>query len=216
MDDGRGGYYKSMVGYLAPYMTPTYAVTSGIERGLTYRFRYRANNCKGWGPFSDELYILAAQKPSAPGAPQRIDSSSTEISLKLFPSTENGGTPVSDYELWRNDGSDGSGFVIVKGYSYLTNGFIVTVNSAAEALVAGRFYQFIFRSKNLLDYSDFSGPVAFGIADKPAKPSAPYEIHQGQIQKKAITIKWTPNYNTQVPAGSITGYYAFMDDGLNG
>jgi hypothetical protein len=69
MDDGLGGYYKSMVGYLAPYMVPTYAVTSGIVRGLTYRFRYRANNCKGWGPFSDELYVLAAQKPSAPAAP---------------------------------------------------------------------------------------------------------------------------------------------------
>lgn len=166
-----------MVGYLAPYMVPTYAVTTGIVRGFTYRFRYRANNCKGWGPFSDELYVLAAQKPNAPAAPQRIDSSSTEISLKLFPSTENGGTPVLDYELWRNDGSDGSSFVIISGYNYLANGFIYTVNAASESMVAGRFYQFVFRSENLLGYSEFSGPVAFGIADKPLKPSAPFEIH---------------------------------------
>lgn len=69
MDDGEGGYYRSMAGYLAPYMTPIFGVTSGIERGLTYRFRYRARNCKGWGPFSDELYVLAAQKPTAPPSP---------------------------------------------------------------------------------------------------------------------------------------------------
>jgi len=60
MDDGVGGYYRSLVGYLTPYLAPTYAVTTGIERGLTYRFRYRARNCKGWGAFSDELYVLAA------------------------------------------------------------------------------------------------------------------------------------------------------------
>ncbi len=49
-----------MVGFIAPYLAPTYAVTTGIERSLTYRFRYRARNCKGWGGFSDELYVLAA------------------------------------------------------------------------------------------------------------------------------------------------------------
>jgi hypothetical protein len=177
MDDGMGGFYKSMVGNLAPYMTPTYATTTGIERGLTYRFRYRARNCKGWGPFSDELYVLAAQKPSAPASSQRIDSSSTEISLKLFPSNENGGTPVLDYELWRNEGTDGSSFIQISGYSYLINGFTVAIDIAAESMVAGPFYQFIFRSKNLLGYSDFSGPVAFGIADRPTKPASPYEIH---------------------------------------
>lgn len=31
-----------------------------------------------------------------------------------------------------------------------------------------------------------------------------------------ITIQWLPNANTQTPAGSISGYYAYMDDGLNG
>jgi hypothetical protein len=77
MDDGIGGYYRSMTGYLTPYMTPSFAVTSGIERGLTYRFRYRARNCKGWGLFSDELYVLAAQKPNAPPAVRRVTSSST-------------------------------------------------------------------------------------------------------------------------------------------
>lgn len=77
MDDGKGGFYKSQIGYLSPYMTPTYTAQSGIYRSLTYRFRYRARNCKGWGAFSDELYVLAASIPTAPPAPQRILASST-------------------------------------------------------------------------------------------------------------------------------------------
>ena len=46
-------------------------------------------------------------------------------------------------------------------------------------MIAGRFYQFVFRSKNILGYSDYSSVVAFGIADVPTKPSAPYEVHGG-------------------------------------
>jgi hypothetical protein len=140
MDDGRGGFYKSMVGYLTPFMTPTFAATSGIERGLTYRFRYRARNCKGWGPFSDELYVLAAQKPFAPSAPQWIQSSSSDMTLKLFPSADNGGTPVLDYELWRNDGYDGSNFIQISGYSYFVNGFTYTINATTENMTPGKFY----------------------------------------------------------------------------
>ncbi len=56
-----------MVGYLATYKVPTYTVTIGIVRGLTNRL-YRANNCKGWGPFTNKLYALAAQRPSPPTA----------------------------------------------------------------------------------------------------------------------------------------------------
>jgi hypothetical protein len=58
----------------------------------------------------------------------------------LFPSSDNGGTVVLDYELWRNEGLDGSEYTIVTGYEYLTNGFTYTVVVADEDMVAGRFY----------------------------------------------------------------------------
>ena len=78
-------------------MAPTLTVNQGIVRGLTYRFRYRARNCKGWGPFSNELYVLAAQTPIAPPSVQRVSASSTMISVKLFPTTDNGGSVVTNY-----------------------------------------------------------------------------------------------------------------------
>ena len=69
MDDGQGGFFTSIVGFISPFLMPTFTVKTGITRSLTYRFRYRARNCHGWGEFSDETYILAASKPAAPPAP---------------------------------------------------------------------------------------------------------------------------------------------------
>ena len=55
MDDGRAGDFFQV----APgSMIIEYNVT--VERGLTYRFRYRAMNSVGWGPYSDVISVLAA------------------------------------------------------------------------------------------------------------------------------------------------------------
>lgn len=47
---------------------------------------------------------------------------------------------ILDYELWRNDGLDGSDYVKIDGYNYLTNGFTMVVDVASEEMIAGRFY----------------------------------------------------------------------------
>lgn len=110
MDDGNGGAYVSKVGSISPYLMPTYTVSSGLTKGSTYRFRYRAKNCQGWGPFSSDLYVTAASVPSAPPAPSVSSVSSTAIALHLYPTINNGGSAVTDYELYRNTGTDGSTF----------------------------------------------------------------------------------------------------------
>ena len=109
MDDGRGGYFASLVGLASPFLMPSLTVTS-LTRSLTYRFRYRAINCYGNGPFSDELYVLAATVPSAPPAPKATSISSTSVTFTLYPTNDNGGSAVTNYELWRNLGTDGSAF----------------------------------------------------------------------------------------------------------
>jgi len=73
MDDGSNGNYTSLVGYNTPYLLNSITVTSNsikpIVRGLTYKFRYRAKNCIGWGSLSQDLYVLAASAPAAPPSP---------------------------------------------------------------------------------------------------------------------------------------------------
>lgn len=80
MDNGLGGAYVTKVGVNSPYMMGTFT-TLEVVKGRTYRFRYRARNCVGWGPFSNELFALVASAPSAPPSPTKISASSTTLSL---------------------------------------------------------------------------------------------------------------------------------------
>lgn len=43
-DDGKGGLFVSKAGKMNTYLK-RYYIASGLQKGLTYRFRYRAQNC---------------------------------------------------------------------------------------------------------------------------------------------------------------------------
>jgi hypothetical protein len=47
-------------------MLLTATLTLGVESGVMYRFRYRAQNEIGFGEYSEIAYILSASKPSEP------------------------------------------------------------------------------------------------------------------------------------------------------
>lgn len=47
----------------------TQYTATALTGGATYRYKIRAENLHGHGPFSAELYALAAQVPDAPAAP---------------------------------------------------------------------------------------------------------------------------------------------------
>ena len=72
--------------------------------------------------------------------------SSTSVSLQLYPTLDNGGTVVTDYLVYRNDGLAGTVWTQVTSYDYSTNGFLAVVDAAAEGMTAGRFYQFAYQA----------------------------------------------------------------------
>lgn len=57
MDNGQGGDFISLIGYNSDNLDSTFTVTSKIEEGVYYRFRYRAKNVNGWSDFSPITYI---------------------------------------------------------------------------------------------------------------------------------------------------------------
>lgn len=212
------GDFSSLVGLSSPYLLSRVTVlqseTTPIVRSRTYKFRYRARNCVGWGALSADLEVLAADVPSAPPNPTRGATSATQITLQLFPTHDNGGATVTNYELWRNDGEGGQVFTKITGYSYATHGFQHTVVLATESMTAGRYYQFVYRAINVVGTSPDSDVVAFPVADAPAKPaSAPALVTSN---KTSITVSWTKAVDTQSPAGVITGHHLYMDDGATG
>ena len=56
MDDGLGGEWITVGGLETYSLTTSYTIVSGINRGRTYRFRYRTSNSAGWSGYSDILY----------------------------------------------------------------------------------------------------------------------------------------------------------------
>jgi hypothetical protein len=78
---------------------------------------------------------------------------------------------VTDYELYRNQGTPNSVYTKITTYVYLTHGFTSTLTLTTESMTVGLFYSFIYRAKNVIDFSDYSGAINYGIADVPLAPT---------------------------------------------
>jgi hypothetical protein len=106
MDDGMSGNFTSLVGLNANSLLTEFTVFSEILKGRRHRFKYRAKNVVGWGPYSDDSYVLAATVPDRAARPYFLSFANEELSIVIPRSLDNGGTPISSYELWVDDGDD--------------------------------------------------------------------------------------------------------------
>ena len=57
-------------------------------------------NFNGWGPYSAIRYIEAAGVSQNPPTPAYVSSTSTDIIIQLFPTSDDGGTSIDTYQLW--------------------------------------------------------------------------------------------------------------------
>jgi len=96
--------FETLVGADPHTLYMSYTVVSGLVKGETYAFRYRAINAIGAGEWSDLSKLKAAAIPIAPPRPVYLSSTSTEITVGLQTSTDNGGSPVQTYTLYRDTG----------------------------------------------------------------------------------------------------------------
>lgn len=200
--------FISLVGLTTPYTATTYTLSSGITKGSKYKFRYRALNGKGFSSFSTELVALAADAPQAPPKPQLVSVDSTQILLSLSPSDDNGGSVITGYALWINGGSYSSTWrqISTAETSY-------TVDVSAQSLTVGQFYSFKYTAANVVGTSDFSDVLTVPVANVPAQPS---DLILTSVSKTSISVQWSASTSTGSPAGDITGYVVYRDNGLSG
>jgi len=71
----------------------------------TYWFKVSAKNLVGTGLLSDGVSRIAASVPSAPLALKMVSQSTTSIMFSWQANPNNGGTPVTDYQVFWNQGS---------------------------------------------------------------------------------------------------------------
>lgn len=118
----------------------------------------------------------------------------------MFESANDGGTSIQLYELWRDQGTQGSSFAQVT--TYTDNSLTHTLTTTNDGIVSGVTYTFKTRSKNVLGYSDYSREVRIAVASPPNKPAAPIKVY-AESGKTFITVDWQTSSGTEIP---VLGY----------
>lgn len=89
----------------------TYTDT-GLSNGVQYYYRVTAVNGIGEGPFSNEVSATPMAPPTPPGAPENLRATAGDatVTLEWSPPTDNGGSPISRYNVYQGPTSGGETF----------------------------------------------------------------------------------------------------------
>ena len=142
---------------------------------------------------SSVFSAMAASLPSAPSTPTRKESSENSISIEWTAPSDDGGTPIFDYQVLWDQGTGGS-FVSLGSSS---NSLDFT---PPYELITGQTYRFKVRAINYIGAGSDSEAVSIISATGPDIPTAPYLYSATHNQ---IEITWDPVYNGGSP---ILGY----------
>jgi hypothetical protein len=99
-DEGSNGeFWYSLIGINEPVLTQTlFTVTNNILEGQYYKFKVRAKNIWGWGPFSPEVTIRASTIPSVV-IPVTTSYDVTGGVKIAWAQTKNNGDPIYKYKI---------------------------------------------------------------------------------------------------------------------
>lgn len=174
--------------------------TTPLTTGDIYNFRIIAQNVLGNSTPSSALSVMAAIKPSAPGVPTKITASITQIYFSWTAPSDNGGTLITDFNVYWDEGTGGSFSFIATSMNMLS--------FTKNGLTAGGTYRFKVTALNAIGEGAES-PVGSIIA-----ATVPDQITGAPVlvssSKTSISIQWTAPYNGGT---SITGYKVFMNGG---
>jgi len=201
----------SLTGFDSINLKLSFTVTEGITKGTIYRFRYRVKNAVGWSDFSDTAFILAANAPAKPPAPVYLSSTSTGVTLQFSQTLDDGGSAVTAYKLYRDDGDDfTSSHTLLGNYDGSSLTYSATVGS--DGLVSGRVYRFTYVATNAIGDSLPSNELIAGVGATPPAPSAPVK-NAVLSNSTSMFISWGEVTTADLP---ILGYVLWIDDGLGG
>lgn len=181
-----------------------------VDVGKVFRFRVAAENELGVGPFSNEIQLLATDAPGAPSMIQK-DSSRTlnSIDFVFTAPVDNGGSPITGYELWRDQGVSGSPFERIYDGSGKPEMLVFSANSLITSLT----YTFKLYSLNKIFRSETSYDLVLKIGMVPSKPGAPTYEHDlfspvSATEAQAANIWLKPSADNGWP---ITSYTVWLE-----
>jgi hypothetical protein len=85
-----GAAWSALAGLATDYLLTSYTVSSGVVPGESYRFRVRARNGLGWGPYSDSTTVAAATRPAqTPPVATALDPATGGLRVTITPPDSN-------------------------------------------------------------------------------------------------------------------------------
>src|SRR5213595_937564 len=198
-----GETLKATIGNVLTYTDTT------VTNGVTYYYQVSAVNAAGEGPRSNE----ASATPSAPPPPSTPPSAPTnlvstvgnaQVGLTWQAPASNGGSPITNYKIYRGTTSGGETLVATIGnqLSYSDGG-----------LTNGVTYYYQVSAVNNVG----EGPKSNEASATPTAPATPPGAPQGLVATAGdatVTLTWSaPNSNGGSP---ITNYRIYRGTSSNG
>lgn len=201
-----GSVYRKVYNRPNDAATPTTTLLTSadnvIESGRKYQFKVRAINfCLSedtsaacYGGFSDPAEYTV-RSPVVPKPPASLTRDSTTtintaaandgiIVVDWTPPEDNGGSPVTSYQLFMDDGTvaEWTQLALVGAFPH---GYTHSVTGLKE----GNVYRFYMRAVNAIGPSGQSPILAVVMANVPSAPSAPAVVDVGPT---SIQVSWLP------------------------
>ena len=177
MDDRMSGH-----GFLPCYTgSNCHHICTGLRSNTQYRFRLRAQNGEGMGPWSEEACYTTF--PDVPGPPLRPASKGRlhahSFKVRWDPPADNGGSPITSYILELDDGANG----------WRTVGQGLDLERVCDGLVPGTLYKVRVACASAGGHSPHS--EVCHISTEPVCPGqcAPPRVH-GKPKSSSLQLKW--------------------------
>jgi hypothetical protein len=120
--------------------------------------------------------VLAATNPAVPARPYFLTFVNDELQIVVPRSNDNGGSPITYYELYVDMGDDyASDFTLLTTLDSSTSTYSAKVE---DGLVRAKYYRFMTRAKNEIGlYSEYSRFAYIAFGNVPNALSAPIRLN---------------------------------------
>ena len=184
-----------------------------LLKGSIFSFKFLAINRVGKSNFSPELSSISVSGlPGKANTPILFKFNSTQITLNFMPNSDDGGSPILNYNLYRDTGDSSSNFSLVK--AYINNSLSYIFDSSLDnTLTLGKIYRFLYSANNSNGEGLKSDELKVALASLPSKPTTP-TVNIGFSSQIALRVEWA-----SITLGldmAISFYNLYMDDGNSG
>lgn len=198
-DQSNGNWVTLVTGVTDLY----YVTTTQLIPGNTFTFKAISRQWYGESIEGPEVSILAAKEPDAPINFVNIPGITTAylIGVEWNDGAYDGATPVIDYELSYAEQSDSEYTVFAPS---LTSRIDII-----PSLTPGKTYKFIVRSRNVINYSEYSNELLVVAAQVPDNPTGLQNVPE-QTHANQIGLSWSaPVF---IGGSEILGYQIWYDN----